>query len=245
MKILKYLFIGLILLAIGLFIFIKVISEQKPIGEPGTDANRLAHKVEKALGKQAFDTLNYLSFEFFRGGHKYLWDKKNEKAIIEWGDNKVLMDLKSLASKCYIKGELQEEESHQKLKDKAWSLWCNDSFWMIAPFKLFDPGTKRKIIELEEGGQGLMIEYASGGVTPGDSYLWMLDENHVPTGWKMWTRILPVQGMYTSWEGWQDYNGIKLSTKHSLAGTMVEMKNVKVGQSYKDLGYTSDPFTEN
>jgi len=242
MKFLKFILIFLVIIAILGFIAIKVISEEKPTGKVGTEANTMAHTMLKALNKEAFDSIPYLSFEFFRGGHKYLWDKLNEKVIIEWGENKVIMDLNSISGLSFVNGKKQEGKAHQALIDKAWSYWCNDSFWMIAPFKVFDPGTKRSIVNIEEGAHGLMIEYSSGGVTPGDSYLWILDENHIPTGWKMWTKILPVKGAYNSWEGWQSLEGAQLSMTHSFFGKNVSMKNVKVGHSFEEFGFKTDPF---
>jgi len=242
MKLLKYLLYLLIVLLAGGCFALKWISEDQPVGVGGAEADQLAHTIMNGLGKTAFDEIPYLQWEFFRGGHKYLWDKENNKAIIEWGDNKVIMDLDAQSASCYKKGVLQKDKAHEKLKQKAWSYWCNDSFWMIAPYKLLDPGTSREIVSLDDGGTGLMLTYESGGVTPGDSYLWILDSAKRPTGWKMWTSILPVQGLYTSWDGWQNFMGATLATKHEMAGREMSMKNVKAGSSWTDFGYTTNPF---
>ncbi len=245
MKLIKYILILLLLLAVAAFVAVKVASEDKPAGESGNKADALAQNMLQALDKEAFDSIPYLQFEFFRGGHKYLWDKKKNHAIIEWENNKVIMNLNTVSGKIYVDNVLQEGEEAEKIKSKAWSYWCNDSFWMIAPFKVFDKGTTRKIVELDaedNGKYGLMIEYESGGVTPGDSYLWILDDNYIPTGWKMWTQILPVQGLYAGWSGWKDFGGSKLSIDHTLVGKEASMKNVAIGNSFSDFGYSTDPF---
>jgi len=242
MKYLKYLILTVLVIVIAGFIAIKVFSEKKPEGAVGTEANKLAYAMMDKLNKRAFDSIPYLSFEFFSGGHKYFWDKKNNKVIVEWDKNKVIMNLNSLEAQSFIGSQQIPGEAGDKLRNKAWSYWCNDSFWLIAPFKVFDKGTVRKRLTTEEGEKGLLIEYLSGGVTPGDSYLWILNEENIPTGWKMWTSILPVEGLYTSWTGWADFMGAKLSLNHKLAGKDVEMKNVKTGTSFTEFGYTSDPF---
>jgi len=244
MKILKFLFFGIIILAVLGFIAVKGFSKEKPEGKGGEEADQLAEKVLKALNKEAFDTISYLKFDFFGGKNKYFWDKKNEKAIIEWGDKKVIMDLKSLEPLCFVEGQKVEGAQANKLKESAWSKWCNDSFWMIAPFKVFDEGTTRKIVALEEseGEVGLLIEYESGGVTPGDSYLWILDKKYRPTGYKMWTQILPVKGLYASWEDWQEFDGAYLSLMHKFPGKEMRMENVKSGSHWSEFGYKSDPF---
>lgn len=242
MKIIKYLSLILLILAIAAFVAIKYFSEEKPIGVSGSEADELADNMLQQLNIAAYDTISYINFEFFGGGHKYFWDKKNNMVIIRWDDNKVVLNTKSQESRSYVSGNEVLGDDNQKLKDKAWSYWCNDSFWLVAPYKVYDAGTERKIVDVEEGAHGLMIEYLSGGVTPGDSYLWILDENYMPTGFKMWTQILPVKGLYTNWDEWNDYNGAKLCITHKLAGKKVSMENVKVGSSYLEFGYDSDPF---
>ena len=57
-------------------------SEPKPDGKPGAEADALATEILSVINKSAFDTLPYLRWEFFREGQKYFWDKKNNKAII-------------------------------------------------------------------------------------------------------------------------------------------------------------------
>jgi len=242
MKFLKILIAILLTLAVLGFIAIKIFSEAEPKGKTGSEADQLAKTVMEGLNKSAFDAIPYLQWEFFRPGQKYLWDKKNNNAIIEWNENKVIMDLDAYDGFCYINGQPAPDEKKDELISKAWSNWCNDSFWMIAPYKLFDAGTTREIVELDNGGKGLKISYISGGVTPGDSYLWELDDNNRPTGYKMWTQIIPIKGMYASWSGWEEHMGAILSTKHTLAGKEVSMKNVKAGTSWSDFGYEKDPF---
>jgi len=242
MKFLKFLLFLLLGLGLAGFIAIKALSEKQPDGTGGAPADKLAQEVMDGLGKDAFDRIPYLKWEFFRAGQKYLWDKKENKALIEWGDNKVLMDLDAQTGVSYTGSKQQEGEAHNKLMQKAWSNWCNDSFWMIAPYKLLDPGTTREIIKLEDGRTGLKVSYNSGGVTPGDAYLWELDDNNRPTGYKMWTQIIPLQGMYASWEGWQDHMGATLSTVHKLAGKEASMKGVQAGNSLEELGFPSNTF---
>jgi len=84
-------------------------------------------------------------------------------------------------------------------------------------------------------------KHTSGGVTPGDGYLWLLDDNNLPTGYKMWTSIIPVKGMYASWENWKEYEGAKYSTLHKM-GMGLEMKDFLASNDLTDFGYDNDPF---
>lgn len=242
MKIIKVLSILLLVLAIGAFIAVKYFSEEKPVGKSGAEADKISELMLDRLNKNAYDTIDYINFEFFGGVHKYVWDKKNHRAVIEWKSNKVILDLGTQEGEAYANGVLVEGDDAASLKEKAWSYWCNDSFWLVAPYKVFDAGTTRKLVDVEEGSYGLMVEYISGGVTPGDSYLWILDENYQPTGFKMWTQILPVQGAYVDWTKWNDYMGAKLCITHKIVGKERSLENVLVGNSLAEIGITSDPF---
>jgi len=242
MKIFKYLLYLILTLIIVGFTATKYFSEKMPVGNSGSQADALAEAVMAGLNKPAFDTIPYLQWEFFKAGQKYLWDKKNNMTLIEWDDNKVLMDLEAITAQSYSNGIKQTGASHDKLKAKAWSNWCNDSFWMIAPFKLFDKGTSRELVTLEDGSTGLKIIYNSGGVTPGDVYLWQLDRNNRPIAWKMWSSILPVQGLSATWSGWEEHHNVWLSTEHKMAGMTMQMKNVHTGNHWSDFGYKTNPF---
>ena len=242
MKYVKILLVIILVVIMAGFIAVKYFSEDKPAGKTGSEADKVAELMLEELNKDAFDKINFINFEFFGGGHKYLWDKVNNNAVIRWGDNKVIIDLDSQQSVAYNGDELISGDEAEKMKQKAWSYWCNDSFWLMAPFKVFDPGTQRSLVDVDDGTYGLMVDYISGGVTPGDSYLWILDENYRPTGYKMWTQIIPVKGMYVDWKVWDDYNGAQLCLSHTMAGKLRSLENVKVGNSLAEIGYTDNPF---
>ena len=102
-----------------------------------------------------------------------------------------------------------------ELCEKAWRLWINDSFWLNPITKVFDDGTMRSLATLKDGTEGLMISYSSGGVTPGDSYFWILNENYRPVAWKFWVSIIPIGGLRFTWDEWiQLSTGAWISTYH-------------------------------
>lgn len=238
----KWLIILIVVLGIALFTFVKIVSEDRPVPISGSNGDALAESMLASLNKPAWDSLKYLKWEFMQG-HKYLWDKVGNNAVIEWGDNKVILNLDQVDGVAYKKGEEQNGNAKADMIQTAWSYWCNDSFWMFAPYKVFDPGTSRSVVKTKDGKTGLMVSYESGGVTPGDGYLWILDNNNRPTGYKMWTSIIPIQGMYMSWEGWKDMKGgAKLSTSHKSKLLSFDMKGVEEGDSPSSLGYPADVF---
>jgi len=242
-SIIKWLLIVTIFIGIVLFAAIKFMSENRPEAINGEDGDVMANNMLNALNKPAWDTLNYLKWEFMRG-HKYLWDKKANTALIEWGDNKVIMNLDQVDGAAFKKGIKLEGAAKTEMIQKAWSFWCNDSFWMFAPFKVYDPGTSRSVVMTGNGEKGLMVTYESGGVTPGDGYLWLLDKDNIPTGFKMWTSIIPIKGIHVSWENWETIEGgSKLAVSHKSPLLSFDMQGVEGGESLSALGYSNDVFS--
>ena len=93
----------------------------------------------------------------------------------------------------------------------------------MAPYKVFDAGTERRIVNYKNK-DALLITYRSGGTTPGDSYLWILNEKFLPTSYKMWTSIIPICGISATWSDWKNTEaGIKLPTQHKLSLFGVEI----------------------
>lgn len=239
-KIAKWLLIILLVLLVGGFLLTKILSEDIPDAVPNTDADAIANKMLDALNKPAWDSLAYLKWEFI-GGHRYLWDKQANHAVISWGKNQVVMDLDEVSGVAYVDGKQVEDSS--SLVQKAWAMWCNDSFWMFAPYKVFDPGTTRSIVQAPEGSTGLLVSYDSGGVTPGDQYLWLLGSDYIPTSYKMWVSILPLKGMEVSWEGWQTMDGgAKLATLHKSPLLSFGLSDVEASTSIAALDYSPDIF---
>jgi len=240
-KILKWLLIFIIALFVIGFIFVKAISEDRPAALENTNADAVANEMLASLNQPAWDTLKYLKWEF-KGGHKYLWDKQDNNAVISWGDNKVIMNLDKVDGQAFVGGNLVSGDEASGLIQTAWSYWCNDSFWMFAPFKVFDKGTSRSIVDTKDDHTGLMVTYDSGGVTPGDSYLWLLDKNKIPTGYKMWT-FIPVKGMHMSWENWKTLKGgAKVAISHKSSALSFDMEDVEEGNSPSELGFDNQVF---
>ena len=93
----------------------------------------------------------------------------------------------------------------------------NDSFWLVAPYKVFDAGVERRLVKINKDENALLVTYTSGGTTPGDSYLWYLDKNHRPVGFEMWVDIIPIGGVHASWDQWKKTrNGAYLPLSHQV-----------------------------
>ncbi len=183
------------------FVYFKY-NEDLPVGIQGEQADALAHKMLDALDYEAYKNTNQLEWTFKRR-HHYSWDKANNICEVYWKENKVILDLNHTdQSKVYIHSFKNESDMAKDLIEKAIKYFNNDSFWLVAPYKVFDAGVERRLVKTEHNKDALLVTYTSGGSTPGDSYLWLLDDNGKPTAFKMWTSALPINGLEASWCDW-------------------------------------------
>jgi hypothetical protein len=203
-------------------------NEPLPKGTTGTEADAMANKMLTALQHEAYKKTRYLSWTF-RGEHHYVWDKDQYKVKVSWSDVVVQLDLKKPeTSTVTIDGKAIDTNDKSEYIQTARSYFHNDSFWVVAPYKVFDEGVTRSIAKNAAGEEGLLITYNSGGTTPGDSYLWHLDENGRPKGYQMWVDIIPIGGLYATWEDWQTMeSGIPLARTHTLLILNIDIENMK------------------
>lgn len=212
----------LIITAITVYYFVN--NESLPQGRKGKEADELAQKMLIAINHENFKNTEILEWTF-RENHSYKWYKQENIVEVSWDKNKVILNIKK-PEKSIVFIDNQKVEN-QNLVQKATDFFNNDSFWVVAPHKIFDNGTERSIVNYE-GNEALLVTYTSGGSTPGDSYLWILNENYFPTSFKMWVKIIPIGGVSATWNDWKNTDaGIKIPTKHQLSilGLEIEINN--------------------
>ncbi|WP_016989038.1 hypothetical protein [Flavobacterium sp. ACAM 123] len=232
----------ILILIIAVVVFLYFKSTPLPKGEKGARAEALTGKIQAAINQKAWDSTAAVSFSF-TGNHHYLWDKKRNLVQVQWGDKKVLYNTQTVEGIAYENDKKLTDTDKTDAIKKANDYFNNDSFWLIAPFKLRDAGTTRSIV-IQDDQEALLITYASGGSTPGDSYVWLVDQNYMPKAWRMWVSIIPVGGLETTWEDWKTFeNNLKIATSHK--GLIdLNLENVKTGQSIEEINNGKDPFTE-
>ncbi|WP_276166670.1 hypothetical protein [Zobellia alginiliquefaciens] len=232
-RLLKIIGKGVLILAaillIGFGVLYLIYNEPLPEGTPGVEADALANKMLEAINNEAYTKTNYLEWSFANGAHHYKWDKTNGKVDVKWDDYHVHLHLKqSSKSNVFENGSEVTGDTKNELINKAEGFFNNDSFWLVAPFKVFDLGTERSLVTLENGSKALLITYSSGGSTPGDSYLWHLGANGVPESYQMWVSIIPIGGVKATWEYWKIMEtGAFLPTSHKLGPITLDMGEVR------------------
>ena len=187
-------------------------------------ADELAHKMLAALNSSAYTNTQFLEWSF-RGKHHYKWNKLNGVVWVSWKQNQVELHTDHIEkSKVHSKNS---NKTNQEIIEKALAYFNNDSFWLVAPYKVFDEGVKRSVVS-DKGGTGLKVTYTSGGTTPGDTYIWYLDDHYFPKYYRMWVKIIPIGGLKATWDSWEKTNqGVLLPTKHKILGLTIDMGEVK------------------
>ncbi len=209
------------------FLYLKY-NEDLPTGTTGEQADALANRMLKALDHENYKATNYLEWTF-KNKHHYQWEKDKNICNIQWEDFKLSVHLSDTAkSKAFIHSFEVKGKQRAELLATAIGFFNNDSFWLVAPYKVFDPGVERSVVKLDNGQDALLVTYNSGGSTPGDSYLWILDENDKPDSYKMWTSIIPIDGFPATWNEWTTTeSGAQLPTNHKLLFFSLDMGEVK------------------
>ena len=219
--------LGLFLLTAGILYF--SYNEPLPTGTNQKEGDALAQKMLVAINNSDYESTRFLEWSFAGGNHRYKWDKELGKVEVKWSDYVVNLNLNNTnKSIVFEKGTRVIGSAKLKLISKALDYFNNDSFWLVAPFKVFDQGTTRSIVTLENGSEGLLVTYNSGGTTPGDSYLWELEENGFPISYKMWVKIIPIGGLKATWDDWQVMeNGVFLPISHKIGPVTLYMGEVR------------------
>ncbi len=222
--------LGFLLIGVVAFGVLYMLYDQPlPQGTAGPQADALAEKMLKAVNNEQYKKTRYLEWTFAGGAHRYQWDKQNGRVQVSWRDYKVDLDLNTPEkSVVYEDNTLLMDTEAAAIVEKALAYFNNDSFWLVAPFKVFDKGTSRSLVDFEDGSQGLLVIYSSGGTTPGDAYLWKLGPTGFPESYQMWVHIIPIGGVEASWDDWKVMqNGLSLPASHKIGPLTLHMGDVK------------------
>ena len=224
MRTIKKVIIALTVISLGLVLAIKGLSKPLPEAITGPKADELARDVQQALNIQGYDTISKIQFSF--RDHHYLWNKSEEHVLVSWKNYEVDLSLSDIENSKILQGG--KDSNRADLIEKAKAYFYNDSYWLVAPFKFFDPGVVRSLVETDNGNKALLITHTSGGVTPGDSYLWYFDENLIPTNFELWVSIIPIKGVSATWSNWVSKQDVLFSTFHKLGPLEITIADLEV-----------------
>jgi len=187
-------------------------------------AQQLGKEVWKASGGENWARVKELRFTFIveQDGKElvsaeHTWDVVAGTDRVKWKGRDVTVNL-------------AEPAQHEDGK-AAYARWVNDSYWLLAPLKVLDPGVQvaHEGTKDSEGTpcETLRLRFEQVGLTPGDQYVLYIDpETKLVRAWD----YEPAKGeqMHGTWEKYQEFGGLKLATEHNFAGKMIRFADIKV-----------------
>jgi hypothetical protein len=208
----------------------------------------IADLVMAALGGQrAWDQTRFLHFAFAverRNGRSvyrtHLWDRWEGRLRYQaTGKDRmpflVLLDLHTRTGEAYrlpletpAQGaardrapERLDPEAERPLLAEAYESWINDTYWVLMPFKMKDPGVRLNYAgEVSRDGEDydlVELTFASVGLTPGDRY-WahVHRRTHRMDRWSYILQDDPPGSEPTvwDWKGWTRRGRILLCPEH-------------------------------
>ena len=196
-----------------------------------TEADEMAYKMLDALNYDAYKTTDIIEWSF-KGIHQYKWYKSEHRCQVFWDEIRVELDLKNRDnSKVFVADNVYNGIEVNDYINKAESYFNNDSFWLVAPYKVFDAGTERGLVTTEDGKTALLVTYTKGGSTPGDSYLWHFNDDGMPNSFQMWVSAIPIGGLKATWDQWTTTNsGAMLPTNHEILFLDITLENIKTSK---------------
>jgi len=242
-RVLLWLALSVGVVGAGLVVTVLVASDPLPRATPSAEADAVARAVERAVRVDAWERTGAVRFTFM-GQRSYLWDRTRALVRVRQGDEEVL--LRGSWGRVWEGGREVRGAAARSRTESAYRMFLNDSFWMNPLAKLFDAGTTRALVPLPGGGRGLLVSYATGGVTPGDSYLWELPpagRGDTPLAWRMWVSVLPIEGLRATWEGFVTLStGARIATRHHVGPAPVTLGDLAGAATLAELDPGADPF---
>ncbi|MEO5906219.1 MAG: hypothetical protein ABIQ11_05805 [Saprospiraceae bacterium] len=215
-------------------------------------AIELAKKViEASGGKKNWDNIPYISFDYF-GRRYWFWDKFNNRYRVE-SEHRNLIAAGTLDGKETYMNFNDEEVTHpdslSKFNELAYRMWINDTYWLIFPFKLLDPGVKLKYLGncSTDSINATCIEltFEKVGITPGNRYVAYIDkESYDVVKWDYYENADdPKPTMSNKWDEYSQYGPVRLSRGRGkvrlgeviIYETLPEEIFTDVSRSYKDI----------
>ena len=172
-----------------------------PSGEAGAKAETLTQGIEQAVNLAEWHKTAAVSFTFDAQGTHHFRDNKRGYREVRWKKGGQQYVVQYDQSSNYIAWHNKQQVSGDiadELYKEAYARHTNDFFWLHPFSQLRAPGAQRYYVS----ERALLVQYESGGVTPGDSFLIITDEFFKPIRWQIWVSIIPLPGYEFSFSEW-------------------------------------------
>ncbi|MBW3564768.1 MAG: hypothetical protein KY459_08585 [Acidobacteria bacterium] len=200
------------------------------LGERSPAADAVAERVMNALGgEQAWNDTRFLTFSFVvADGEQTLarrthyWDKWEGRHRVEGSTGEgvryvVIQNLNEKRGRAFLDGRQLAGDELQTWIDRGYAQWINDTYWLLMPYKLRDPGVNLALDRTETmNGRDydvLALSFESVGLTPGDRYwVWVDRKTGMVDRWAFVLEGQEPPPRPWSWVGWHRVGNIMLAS---------------------------------
>ncbi len=205
-----------------------------------------AHYIEFTFGSARNDSLQ-------GKGRHHCWDTWTGRYRIE-GDSRqmkkhYIVIFKNIndptSAQVWLDGEKQADSTNQKLGKQLYGAYINDTYWLLMPYKMKDPGVHLKWLGMETDSTCMKtcakvkLSFDEVGLTPKDHYwVYINPEDHMITSWKYFAGE-GDQTLVTTWEDWQAHGPLLLSGKRKMPGqpTSMVMGDLVASETVKESAF--------
>ena len=171
-----------------------------------------AEKIANANGFDNWKDVSQIEFTFnvdrdtSHFERSWIWKPKT-------GDIQIISDTDTLS---------YNQKSMDSLSTKADKGFINDKYWLLAPYQLVwdtsasvtEPIKEIAPISKSEMNKITLTYPNNGGYTPGDAYDFYYDNDFIVREWNYRQGNVTEPSMSTTWEDYEDFNGIKIAKMH-------------------------------
>lgn len=233
---------------------------QDPINPPAEGFN-LEASDEKAIeiadavmeasgGRKNWDNTRLLVWNFF-GARKLYWDKKTQDVRIDFlkTDMQILMNIDEMKGRVKKDGnEFTEADSLKKYLEMGKSIWINDSYWLVMPFKLKDTGVTLKYLKEDTTQDGrkadvLGLTFDNVGNTPDNKYdIYVDQESKLVSQWSYYREAKQDSANFTlPWLDYKTFGNIQLSgNRDARQITEIQVLDSIPGALFEDFEKPTD-----
>ncbi|MEO8431649.1 MAG: hypothetical protein ABI592_09085 [Acidobacteriota bacterium] len=230
---------------------------------PDARADAVARELVASLGGEgAWEKSRQLRFDFVvaREGQpmarfSHVWDRYTGDYRLSGTDKTgapytVYFNVNTREGRVFVNGRPAEGETRDALLKSAYGRFINDSYWLLAPWKVFDPGVRRTYDgekPCPDGGgmcDVLKLSFDNVGMTPRDVYwLWITRDGRRMVQWQYLLNGAEEEPTTALWKDWQKFGGMMLSVDKPIVGKPAEIRfeNVSVSTTRDDSLFQAKP----
>lgn len=214
-------------------------------------------------GETAWEKARHFRFDFVveREGKRaaefrHAWDRYTGDYRVSGADKSgapwvVYFNVNTREGTASVNDRPVEGEEKGKLLETAYGRFINDSYWLLAPWKVFDPGVVRTYEGEKPGPEGelcdvIRLSFANVGLTPKDVYwLWITREGRRMVQWQYVLGGAQEEPTTAPWKDWRKFAGVSLSLEKPIPSRSVRIlfENVSVSPARDDRDFAPPPPT--